>query len=188
MSGAILPQATSAIAQTNLITKLAGLLGCTDIKNAFECVKNSSTQNITDNLRNIFEFGWDNPVYPWLPIVESKITGEEQFLDQNPMELLQAGRFNHMPIMISTTKHEMSMSAMYLLQHSDLLHKWLTDFSRIGPICLQYDVNETISSAIKRRYVSDELNGTSDYSMLFDRTAQVRNCLAIKCSRCSNKI
>lgn len=174
MSGSILPQAKSPISQISLVTKLARLIGCSENENAFECVKRSNTRNITDNLRKIFEFGWDNPVYPWLPIVEPKVDDEEQFIDQDPMHLLQAGKFNHIPIMISTTKHEVSSSAMYLLENRDLLREWFTDFSRTGPICLQYKANETITSALKQRYVTDKLTDMTNYSTLFDQTAQVR--------------
>lgn len=174
MSGSILPQAKSPTHQTNLVKKLARLLD-NEIENPFEYVKQSDTRNITDSLRNIFEFGWDNPVYPWLPIVEPKVDSEEKFIDQDPMQLLQAGNFNYIPVMISTTKHEVSQSAMYLLQHKDLLHEWLTDFSRIGPICLQYEANETITSALRKRYLTDEPHNLIDYSTLFDHTAQVNN-------------
>lgn len=172
MSGSILPQAKSPTSQTNLVKKLVRLMGSNEIENPLEYVKQRDTRNITDNLRKIFEFGWDNPIYPWLPVVEPKVDGEEQFIDQEPMQLLQSGRFSHIPIMISTTKHEFSSSAMYLLQHKDLLNEWLADFSRIGPICLHYKANETITSALKQRYVKDE----TPNSILFGHIAQVRNC------------
>lgn len=176
MSGSILPQTKSPTSQTNLVEKLAQILGCSENENSFECVKRSDTRSITDSLRKIFEFGWDNPVYPWLPIVEPKVDGEEQFLDQDPLHLLQAGRFDRIPIMLSTTKNELSSSAMYLLQHKDLLHQWLIDFFRIGPICLQYKANETITSALKQRYVVDDSNDTTYNSIFFDQTAQVKIC------------
>ncbi len=96
-------------------------------------------------------------------------------MNEDPMHLLQTGKFNSMPIMLSTTKHEISSSAMYLLEHRDLLYRWLTDFSRIGPICLQYNVNETISSSLKHRYVINEQLEKINYSILFDQTAKVRN-------------
>lgn len=175
MSGSILPQAESLKSQIELVTKLALLMGCSKSENTFECVNRSDTRDITDNLRNIFEFGWDNPVYPWLAVVEPKVDGESPFLDQDPLHLLRAGKFNRIPIMISTTKNEMSLSAMYLLENRDLLHEWLTDFSRIGPICLQYNANETITSSLKQRYVPEELNDTINYSTLFDKTAQVNS-------------
>lgn len=175
MSGSVLPQTRSPMSQPNLIKKLAMLLGCNHTENSFDCVKRSDARNITDQLRNIFEFGWDNPVYPWLPIVEPKVDAEEPFLDDDPMKLLQAGKFRRIPIMVTTTKDEISMSAMYLLQHRNLLQDWLSDFSRIGPICVQYEANETITDALKIRYVTDELNDMTNYSALFSRTAEVRN-------------
>lgn len=175
LSGGILPQAKSPASQSNLVTKLAHLIGCTELEDSFECVKEGDTRSITDSLRNIFEFGWDNPVYPWLPVVEPKTEYEEQFMHEDPMKLLQAGSFNPIPIMISTTKNEVSLSSMYLLEHRDLLNEWLTDFSRTGPICLQYEANETITAALKKRYVTHDPSDKTHYSTLFDQIAQVRN-------------
>lgn len=174
MSGAILPQAKSPNSQSNLVTKLARIIGCNELENSFECVKRSDTRTITNSLRKIFKFGWDNPVYPWLPIVEPKIEDEKQFINKDPMQLLQEGLFNHVPVMISITKDEFSSSAMYLLEHRDLLHEWLTQFSRIGPICLQYDANQTITDALKQRYITcDPIDMTHNVT-LFDKTAQVK--------------
>lgn len=179
MSGSLLPQAESPMSQPHLIEKLARLVGCSENEDSFECVKKCDTRSITDSLRKVFEFGWDNPVYPWLPIVEPKVDGEEQFIDEDPMQLLQRGKFNRIPIMISTTKHEVSTSAMYLLEHKDLLQKWLNDFNRIGPICLQYKANERITSAFKQRYVTYEPNEMTNYSIFFDQTAQVGKIMAM---------
>lgn len=174
MSGAILPQAKSPTSQPELVKKLTRLLDCSDQKNAFECVKQAETASITNSLRKIFEFGWDNPVYPWLPIVEPKNSDEVPFLDDDPMKLLETGQFNQIPIMISVTKNETVSSGLYLFEHKELLNEWVNDFSRVGPICMQYDANETISKAMQQRYASFDINDRKNLVDSFVRTAQVR--------------
>lgn len=154
MSGGVLPQARSPSSQPHLISKLAKSIGCSMNQNSFDCVKIADTQSITNNLRKMFDFGWDNPVYPWLPILEPKNSNETAFLDEDPMKLLEAGAFNAIPIMVSKTKDEISMSAMYLFEHRHLLAEWLNDFSRIAPICMHiFEANETITRTMKERYV-----------------------------------
>lgn len=175
MSGGILPQSKSPKSQPHLITKLARLMECPTNQNAFECVKRADTVTITDNLRKIFEFGWDNPVYPWLPIVEPKISNEVPFLNEDPMQLLENRKFNsEIPIMVSLTKDETTIPATYLFEHRDLWHEWANEFSRIGPICLQYEPNDTISDALKLKYVPYSIDTKEQFFALHDLTAQVR--------------
>lgn len=172
MSGGILPQAKSPSSQPHWIEKLARLLNCPENKNAFECVKKTDTASITDSLRKIFEFGWDNPIYPWLPIVEPP-SNEEPFLKEDPMQLFEVGKFNKIPIMLSLTKDETSMSAMYLFEHRNLLIEWMNEFSRVGPICMQSEPNETVTRKLKERYVPYEIEDKEHFSDLFDWCAQV---------------
>ncbi|XP_031624325.1 esterase E4-like [Contarinia nasturtii] len=171
MSGGILPQAKSPSSQPHLIEKLARFLNCPENENSFECVKKTETAPITDSLRKIFEFGWDNPVYPWLPIVESP-SDEEPFLSEDPMQLFEDGKFNKIPVMISSTKDETSMSAMYLFEHRNLLSEWVNDFSRVGPICMQYEPNETVTDQLKERYVPYKIDDKEHVVDLFDWCAQ----------------
>lgn len=167
-SGAILPQAKQPQDQIYLVEKLTNLLNCT-LGDSYRCIKNGSVTDITESLRKIFEFGWDNPVYPWLPIIEPHIDGEEPFLTANPLNAFQRGHFQKVPILISTTKDELGASALYLFKHPELLQMWVNSFPTVGPICLQYERNTSYS-----RYVSDELwqhyvNGT----ISFQRTARL---------------
>lgn len=173
MSGGVLPQAPSRSSQPQLIVKLANLIECSKNQNPFDCIKKADTQSITNSLRKIFDFGWDNPVYPWLPIVEPKTGDEASFLDKDPIESLEIGSFNAMPIMVSITKDETSMSAMYLFEHRELLAEYIRDFSRIAPICMQYDANETITQAMKERYVPYALNDREHFVDLFSQIAKV---------------
>lgn len=173
MSGGILPQARSLTSQPNLISKLANLIGCREDQDPFDCVKEADTKSITNSLRKIFDFGYDNPVYPFLPIVEPKHFSEIAFLDEDPIKLLEVGAFNAIPIMVSITKDELSMSAMYLFEHRELLVQWMNDFSRIAPICMQYDTNETITRAMKERYAPYKIDDRKHYVDLFVQIAKV---------------
>lgn len=173
MSGGVLPQAPSPPSQPHLFLKLANLIGCSKNENLFDCVRNADTKSITNSLRKIFDFGWDNPVYPWLPIVEPKNADEVTFLDEDPIQLLQNGSINGIPIMVSTTKDETSMSAMYLFEHTELLAEYLNEFSRVAPICMQYKANETITRAMEERYVPHALNDREHFVDLFVQIARV---------------
>lgn len=173
MSGGILPQAPSPSSQPHLIAKLAKSLGCSNYLDPFDCVKNADTRSITNSLRKIFDFGYDNPVYPWLPIVEAKNSTETAFLNEDPIELLESHAFHPMPIMVSMTKDETSMSAMYLFEHRDLLAQWMNEFARIAPICMQYDANHTITQAMKERYVQYTIDDRKHFVNLFTDVAKV---------------
>lgn len=173
MSGGILPQAKSPSSQPHLIEKLAQLIGCKSDQKAFECVKKASTASITNNLRKIFEFGWDNPVYPWLPIVEPKNGDELPFLDEDPIKLLETGRYNTIPVMVSVTKDETASAGMYLFEHRELLTEWVNNFPRVGPICMQYEPNDTVSEAMRKRYADFRVDDRENLVDSFIRTGQV---------------
>lgn len=171
MSGGILPQTKSPSSQPYLIEKLAQLIGCTS--DAFECVRNASTVSITNQLRKIFEFGWDNPVYPWLPIVEPANGHELPFLVEDPMKLFEGGNYNAIPVMVSVTKDETASAGMYLFEHRELLNEWVNDFSRVGPICMQYKPNDTVSEVMRKRYADFDIDDRENVLDSFVRTAQV---------------
>lgn len=174
MSGGVLPQLKSPSSQPRWIAKLARVLDCPESENAFDCIKNTDTVFITNSLRKMFDFGWDNPVYPWLPIVEPK-SDETPFINEDPMQMLEDGKFNKIPILASFTKDETSISALYLFEHRDLLAEYINDFDRIGPICMQYEPNDTVTKAFKERYVQYGIDDKEHFIDLFDDTAKVND-------------
>lgn len=174
LSGSMLPQIEALpTEQSFLVTKLAHYLNCDESIIPFECVKQANTNNITSSLRKMFDFGDDNPVYRWLPVIESKIDEENQFLNQSPMELLTTGNINRVPILMSATKNEVSMAAMYLFEHRNLLEQFINNFSYVAPICFAYEPNESFSSALKAEYFTYGFDDQNHYSELFDQVAQV---------------
>lgn len=154
LSGGLLPQKIFPKEQKNLISKLAQLIDCDDNENDFDCVNRTDTTSITTKLRKIFEFGHDNPVYPWLPILETEnIPAEQRFLDLNPFESLRIGDFARIPIMVSVVKNELGASGMQLLEKDEEFAAFLEDFKRLGPICFLYEPNDTVSKELYRKYV-----------------------------------
>lgn len=173
MSGSIQPQSEIRTEQNFLVNKLGQYLKCNESTDTFECVKKAETHSITKSLRAMFDFGFDNPIYRWLPVIESEFHEEEQFLIQNPIELLQTGNFSRVPILMSATKDEISMSAMYLFENPDLLKNFVENFTQIGPICFSYEPNETISNALKEWYIQDNLDDQKHYIKLYHQIAEV---------------
>lgn len=151
MSGGVLPQKKLPTEQMYLVERLAKLINCDDTVRAIDCIKNASTKAITDNLRKIFDFGYDHPVYPWLPIIEPKAT--DAFLLEDPFKLLARGEFAKVPILMSNTKLEAARLGIYFQQHDDEFNEYLLDFQRIGPICLMYERNDTITEEFQNRYI-----------------------------------
>lgn len=151
MSGGVLPQTKMPTEQLYLVERLAKLIGCDETVRAIDCVKNASTKAIADKLRKIFDFGYDHPVYPWLPIIEPK--SQDAFLQEDPFKLLARGEFAKVPILMSHTKLEAAMLGIYFQQNEDKLNEYLLDFQRIGPICLMYERNDAISGEFYARYI-----------------------------------
>lgn len=173
MSGGVLPQKPLPMSQNHLIDRLADLINCnrTSSRETIECVRAADTKTITERMRNAFDFGYDNPVYPWLPIIEPK--GENAFLSENPFHLLANGQFNKVPVILSKTKNEAAEQAVYLLEHEEALLELVIDFNRVAPMLLIYDANRTdASQEFERLYI----NGTNGRKReLFDALTRVSN-------------
>lgn len=151
MSGGIPPQKKLPAEQNYLLDRLAKLINCDVAKSPIECVKNASTRAITDNLRKIFDFGYDHPVYPWVPVIESQ--SEDAFLEENPFKMFARGDFAKVPILMSNTKLEAAMLGIYFQKHENELYEYLLDFARVGPICLMYERNDTITKEFEKHYI-----------------------------------
>lgn len=175
MSGGILPQEKFPKEQKHLIAKLSKLIGCTpENEDDFSCVNRTDTATITNKLRKIFDFGYDNPMYPWLPILESeRIPSEQRFLDRDPFESLRNGDFAKVPILLSVTKDEFGASGMRLMEKQDDLNELLEHFRRVAPICFLYDANDTVSDELYRYYVKHNLVDTKHSFGLYKGLIQV---------------
>lgn len=165
MSGGILPQKKLPNEQNYLVKRLAKLIECDDADRAIDCVKNASTRAIASNLRKIFDFGFDHPVYPWLPIIEPK--SDEAFLHEDPFQSMTRGEFAKVPILLSYTKLEAAMIGIYFQKYEDKLHEYLLDYKRIAPICLMYERNDTITDDFQKNYIdpTEGIRGKLFYSI-----------------------
>lgn len=145
MSGSVFPpyQLEMPKSQNYLIDRLARVIGCNDKdQSAVECVKQADVKLIAQNMRKAFDYGEFNPIYPWLPVIESPSNnGEEAFLTENPFVLFSSGRFQRVPIILSTVKDEAAGQGIHLTQHDELMAELIIDFDRVGPITMMYDQN-----------------------------------------------
>lgn len=144
------PQKKLPTEQKNLVKRLAKLINCDDAVQAIDCIKNASTRAIADNLWNIFDFEY-HPSYPWLPIIEPHTEGA--FLHEDPFKLLARGEFAKVPILLSQTKLEWAKFGIHFQKHKDKLNELLSDFQRLGPICLMFERNDTDTEAFQKHYI-----------------------------------
>lgn len=165
MSGGLMPQTKLPTEQKHLVKRLEKLIHCDDI----DCLKNASTKAIADNLREMFDFGYDHPVYPWLPIIEHDT--KDAFLREDPFHSFVRGEFVKVPTLLSYTKLEAAMMGIYFQTHENELNEFILDFDRVGPICLMYERNDTITEELRKYYI-DRSDGIR--KKLFNLISQVR--------------
>lgn len=56
-------------------------------------------------MSQLFEFGSENPLILWKPVIEPDF-GQERFLTDDPAKLFATGNFMHVPILAGTSKYE----------------------------------------------------------------------------------
>lgn len=113
MSGGQFAQYTYPKEQIFLAKRQSKVLGCnTDsLDMIIECLKNASAREIANSVYSMFEFGRDNPIILWTPVIESDF-GQERFLKESPNHLLNNGSFAKVPLMAGVTQHELTTSAV----------------------------------------------------------------------------
>lgn len=155
ISGGLPPQRSLPKSQNHLIDRLANLIKCNrpTPRESINCILSADTKTITEQMRKAFDFGFDHPVYPWIPVIEPK--SDEAFLSENPFDILSSGRFNKVPLLLSRMKTEAAGAAEYLLAHENLLLELYIDFKRIAPIMFLYDANRTdVSTEFEEFYIN----------------------------------
>ena len=163
MSGGIPPQLRFPRHQTELAKRQAKLFNCSS-NDLYECFKNIDTFTLEQSVYENFLFGRDNPIFLWLPIVESVNSQEEYFIaDENPLGLIKEGNFQKVPILLGLTQHEIATSAADVLTSKTLLHSWLNDFNNVGPMCLLYNKSNEISKHLFNHYFP---TGSANFTQL----------------------
>lgn len=145
MSGGILPQKKLPREQNGLLIRQAQLLDglanqpWTD-ESAYECVRSASAHDLAKSVYKMFEFGRDNPVFLWLPVVENDGHNGTSFLGvDDPLAEISAGRWATVPLLTGTTMHEFSASAHELLANDTQRSLWTEDFGRWAPVALHFE-------------------------------------------------
>lgn len=122
----------------------------------------------------MFEFGRENPILIWLPVVELDF-GQERFLTDDPTKLFSLGKFARVPVIAGVTKYELLFPAIseYSLFRSLQVYLWQilsavikdqtlrqemdANFTGVAPICFMYDRNSDhsaqISTELRRRFL-----------------------------------
>ena len=111
MSGSAFGQMPIPENQLDLAKKQAKILDCPDdtSANIVKCLKGKTADELGDSQPKFVEFG-DDPIYIWKPVVEGDF-GQERFLTGHPIELVEKGEFEKVPIVVGTTTDEFAARA-----------------------------------------------------------------------------
>lgn len=137
-----------------------------------ECLSKFTGKEICGSLRKMFDFGKDNPIYLWLPIIENDY-GQERFLVEDFYTALEEIKNGFkIPLLIGYTNGEFCTSSRDILTNLDLKRNFEKNFISLAPRIFAYE------SWINRKNISEQLliryfNGSSlltskDYDSLCD--------------------
>ncbi|XP_067620006.1 juvenile hormone esterase-like isoform X2 [Eurosta solidaginis] len=160
ISGSVPPQMTvPQYAQLDVLRKQAHVLNCSEAVNELEilsCLQRFDGATIAATLRSLFEFGLDNPIYLFRPVIERDF-GQERFLIEHPYESMQRGAFAKVPILIGFTNGEFCQSAVDIYKDSKLEAQFIEEFEKLAPVLFLYDAHKgnlsEINKALKDYYL-----------------------------------
>lgn len=154
MSGGILPQLRLPSDQHELLRRQAVMLKCATGVDDFECVRRAPVDQLAASVYRMFEYGRDNPIFVWLPVVDGVLVRSAHLLPA-------IGKKPNVPLLTGTTADELSTSAEQILNDGAQTAAWLRDFRRVAPIALHYerdtDESHRLSDRIWRHYFSGGL-------------------------------
>ncbi|XP_018786077.1 PREDICTED: venom carboxylesterase-6 [Bactrocera latifrons] len=161
MSGAVTGQWPLPVEQLNLAVRQAALLHCTteNLTDMMSCLNSKHYLEYANTLPHMFEFGRNNPLILWKPVIEPDY-GQERFLTEDPVRSYQNGNFMKIPIITGMTKDEFAGQAISILESPRLLKTLAHNFEQIAPICFLYSANsprsQNISMELKNSYFGRE--------------------------------
>lgn len=167
MSGGIPPQTKYGSDQVHLIERFLDRYKCSStLMNWTDCFNNETAIEYSEDVYKMFEFGHDNPIYLWMPVIE-KDFGQERFLTEDPLESMRKGDFQRIQVFTGFTSHELHLSGRMIADSKDLLEQFKGNFSKVAPICLLYQnfngnttaINDELESMYFHKGV-DSLNAT----------------------------
>lgn len=169
--------------QPEIAKKQARILNCPDdtTENIVKCLKTKSAEELGNSLPRFFEFG-SNSILQWSPVIEEDY-GQERFLPDHPINLINKGKFMDIPLMAGVTEDEFSGQVIrkyYLMnlaqfnrlfielqQNKTMLRELDENWETLAPICFIYerDTNKSklVSRNIKDFYLKDATIDSPNY-------------------------
>ncbi|XP_065371728.1 juvenile hormone esterase-like [Calliphora vicina] len=141
MSASPLGQFKYKTDQLNLAEKQARLLNCPvkPIKEMVKCLKTKSMMDFVNTTADMFEESW-NPVYNWLPVIESDCGGNyERYLIEDPYTTMSKGNINKVPLITGITEYEFYYIGYYALRNETQRQHFNDNFEKYTPIYFLYE-------------------------------------------------
>ncbi|XP_067006683.2 juvenile hormone esterase [Anabrus simplex] len=142
--------------------KQATLLNCTaePVEEMVNCLRQKEARDFIGTFLSFREFAND-PMLVFGPVVEPDLgDGTERFLTADPQELLLAGNFTKVPLMIGHTTMEFHWKGLQILQNSNWTEEMNSDFERIAPISFLYErgteKSRRITAGLRKYYLKDQ--------------------------------
>ncbi|XP_067647504.1 juvenile hormone esterase [Eurosta solidaginis] len=161
MSGSITGQWPLPFEQLNLAMRQAALLHCSteNLTDMMSCLHSKHYLEYANTLPHMFEFGRNNPLILWKPVIEPNY-GQERFLTEDPVWSYQNGNFMKIPVITGMTKDEFAGQAISIVENPRLLKALAHNFEQIAPICFLYNSDSprssNISMELKNAYFGEE--------------------------------
>ncbi|XP_034666710.1 venom carboxylesterase-6 [Drosophila subobscura] len=161
MSGAATGQWTLPEHQMEVAMRQATLLNChTDnTTEMIDCMRGKHYLEYANSLPRMFDFGRNNPLILWKPVVEPDF-GQERFLVESPVQSYQNDDFMKVPVITGMTKDEFVGPALSILQSPSLLSTLNANFETLAPIFFLFNESNpragNISLELREHYFQQE--------------------------------
>ncbi|XP_022916348.2 juvenile hormone esterase-like [Onthophagus taurus] len=151
MSGSVYGNWPLVNNQMELAKKQAKLVNCPvdTVKNMMQCIKTKSADDLVKSTPGFKELG-DDPLYYWSPVIEA------DFLPSHPIELINKGEFNKVPVLAGVTADEFGGRAYTLIANETALNELAKDFEKNSPISFHYEKNPEVAKTLKTVYFEDK--------------------------------
>ncbi|XP_049800950.1 esterase E4-like [Schistocerca nitens] len=141
--------------------KQARLLNCPDTSSEeiISCLREKDALEIAKSVTQFYEWGFD-PMVAFGSVTEKDFgDGAERFLTADVTELFLSGNFTHIPLIIGTTKDEISWKGLDVI-HDNLAENMSKNYETVFPIAFFYERNtprsREISREIRKFYFHDK--------------------------------
>ncbi|XP_016961659.1 esterase E4 [Drosophila biarmipes] len=133
--------------------KLARELGCPmyDPTDVVECLRNETWPRIVEICKAWETYQFVNMKWNY------EVDGH--FLTSHPTELIEEGKFNRVPLLISYTANELDFTANVHLENEPLLHDLGSNFVEYAPELFLYRKDSIKSQRLKDFYLRDNMTG-----------------------------